>query len=90
MASLSSTSPSQSLSAESQTSKLPGWAEGLLSSQSSPLEEYPGGDWQASLVVVASPYPSPSLSAYQVTWTPSSMVPSQSLSDSSQTSAAPG
>src|SRR5262245_33126273 len=89
----SSAVPSQSLSAPSQTSTLPGKFAGSASSQSVPFPTVPAGGPEQVLTgtAEASPNVSPSASGHQLENTiPSSAVPSQSLSAPSQTSALPG
>ena len=83
--------PLQLLSSPSQISTAPGWMLASESSQSVLSLTYPAGWLQLEIVSPASPYPSPSSSAYQVTAPPSSsMEPSQSSSMPLQASVAPG
>ncbi len=89
----SSMSPSQLLSMASHTSLCPGLAAAVLSSQSVASLTWPLGSAQATVVLAASPKPSPSVSAYQVSASAAvsgSMIPSQSSSTPLQTSVASG
>ena len=94
VASAPSDDPSQSSSTPLQTSVAPGFTAAVVSSQSVSTSTYPEGASQVSVAVEpAAPYPSPSLSRYQVPTSEAeepSTVPSQSLSTSSQTSLAFG